>query len=379
MFSKPEVHSSVKPFTANQQYVGIDKIKIIYPLCPELCDGSSDLFTKNGVRTTAKGVELPYLKGRIKSEEHPTIYFEVRDNGTMAVVEFNPARVMDLHGDTLCAPEMLEATVVWAIKYLSEAIMPSWCFNWATSELTNHDHNKWPLDWRSMVKIMRLDVARDFYCPFQPFGIRNLADVEKSGYPTDNCYRNRGVPQTLIWGKGLRASLYNKSLKHHKDRDGGWYRFELQAKTEDLKKRGMQTLDDISKDKIFGFLWERWDLSNLSTDITIASDIAGFKKLLLAHTTAIRAETFMGIASSMALRLPLAMSSRTISDYRRIGEGLGFSLGSPLESLGSTFVHIDFAQGMVVETIASENSQELTLTEHGFTGNMNLQLMKENL
>lgn len=57
MFYQPAVHSSVNPFTANQEYVGIG---LTYPLAPELCDGSSELFTKNGGRTTAKGLEIPF-------------------------------------------------------------------------------------------------------------------------------------------------------------------------------------------------------------------------------------------------------------------------------------------------------------------------------
>ena len=92
----PAVHSSVQPFTANQEYVGIDKIRIIYPLDTEFSDGSSDLFTKNGVRTTIRGTELHYAKGSIPTENGGTIYFELRNNGKLAVVEFNPARVMDL-------------------------------------------------------------------------------------------------------------------------------------------------------------------------------------------------------------------------------------------------------------------------------------------
>ena len=377
MFHMPAAHSSVQPFTANQEYVGIDKIRIIYPLDTEFSDGSSDLFTKNGVRTTIRGTELHYAKGSIPTENGGTIYFELRNNGKLAVVEFNPARVMDLNGDTLCTPDKLEATVVWAIKGLSEALMPIWCYDRATAEIRNHDHALWPAQWRSMVEIMRLDVARDIYCPFQPFGISNLMHIKKTRYTTDVIYRNSGVPQTLVWGKALRASFYNKSLVHHKDSDGGWHRFELQLKTAELKKRGMRNLEEISKKKIYSLLWERWNLSNLSNDLTIASGLDGFKKLLLARTTAIKAETFMGIATSMALGLPMEMNTRTISEYRKLGEELGFALGNPLDSFGTRTVRIDFALGIVVDVDAIESSQTFTLTDHGMNENIENQLTKE--
>jgi hypothetical protein len=377
MFHMPAIHSSVKPFTANTDYVGIDKIRIIYPLDTEISDGSSDLFTKNGVRTTIKGTHLAYAKGSIPTENGGTIYFELRNNGTKAVVEFNPARVIDLKGDTLCDVDKLEATVVWAIKGLSEALMPIWCFDRATAEITNDDHNKWPSVWRSMVEIMRLDIARDIYCPFQPFGVSNLMHIKKSRYSGDVIYRNNGVPQTLVWGKALRASFYNKSLIHHKDADGGWHRFEIQVKTAELKKRSMRTIEDISKDKVHGLLWERWDLSNFSNELTIASGAESFKKLLLARTTAIRAETFMGIAASMALGLPMEMNARTITEYRKLGEELGFALGNPFESFGTRTVRIDFAMGTVVDIDELESSQRLTLTDNGFGENIEIHLTKE--
>lgn len=377
MFHMPAIHSSVKPFTANTEYVGIDKIRIIYPLDTEISDGSSDLFTKNGVRTTIKGTHLAYAKGSIPTENGGTIFFELRNNGTKAVVEFNPARVIDLKGDTLCDVDKLEATVVWAIKGLSTALMPIWCFDRATAEITNDDHNKWPAAWRSMVEIMRLDIARDIYCPFQPFGVSNLMHIKKTRYTGDIIYRNDGVPQTLVWGKALRASFYNKSLIHHKDADGGWHRFEIQVKTAELKKRAMRTIEDISKDKVHGLLWERWDLSNFSNEITIASGADSFKKLLLARTTAIRAETFMGIAASMALGLPMEMNTRTITEYRKLGEELGFSLGNSFESFGTRTVRIDFAMGTIVETAELESSQRLTLTDNGFDENIEIHLTKE--
>jgi uncharacterized caspase-like protein len=58
----PAVHSSVKPFTANQEYVGIDKIRIIYPLDTELSDGPSNLFRENGARTTISEINWHMAK-----------------------------------------------------------------------------------------------------------------------------------------------------------------------------------------------------------------------------------------------------------------------------------------------------------------------------
>ena len=109
----PAVHSSVKPFTANQEYVGIDKIRIIYPAFQEYSDGYHELFRKHRVRKTASGGVLLDDIGEFQSETAAPIYVELREHGTKVLLDFNPARQMDPDGDTLCHPDVVEATVIW--------------------------------------------------------------------------------------------------------------------------------------------------------------------------------------------------------------------------------------------------------------------------
>jgi hypothetical protein len=85
----------------------------------------------------------------------------------------------------------------------------------------------------------------------------------------------------------------------------------------------------------------------------------------------------MGIAASMALGLPMEMNARTIAEYRKLGEELGFALGNSFESFGTRRVRIDFAKGTVVDLDEIESSQRLTLTDHGFDENIEIHLTKE--
>jgi len=97
-------------------------------------------------------------------------------------------------------------------------------------------------------------------------------------------------------------------------------------------------------------LWERWELSQLSSEVSISEGSLDFIKELHLHTTPKKVQTFLGIALSMAKGFPTYMNDRTISEYRKIGAKCGFNLGDGLETLGSKTVQIDFAQGLVVET-----------------------------
>ena len=107
-------------------------------------------------------------------------------------------------------------------------------------------------------------------------------------------------------------------------------------------------------------LWERWELSQLSSEVSISEGALDFIKELHCHTTPKKVQTFLGIALSMAKGFPTYMNDRTISDYRKIGAKCGFNLGDDLETLGSKTVRIDFANGLVVETRKQLSNSEFT-------------------
>jgi hypothetical protein len=381
MFHTPAVHDPMQPFTANQEYVGIDKIRIIYPAFQEYSDGYHELFRKHRVRKTATGGVLLDDLGEFQSDTPAPIYVELREHGTKVLLDFNPARQMDPDGDTLCHPDVVEATVIWAIKELSYAVMPAWGVDKETGEFIYDDPSRWPEGWQKEVVLTRLDIARDFYSPFESFGVKSLTNIRKKRHRKDVLHRNDEVVQTMTWGSkhSIRCNLYNKSLKHHKDAKGGWFRFEEQVKTKALKQYGMRTLDGVRANRAYSLLWERWDLSNLSSDVTIAEGAVEFMTTLLNATSPTKAQTFMGLALSLHLGLPVAMNDRTIDEYRKIGKSCGFTLGEDPANLGSKKVHIDFARGEVVDSEVSESPQELTLTDSGLPENIELQPIKENV
>ena len=345
--------ASYKPFTKHTEYAGIDKIRITYPLDTELSDGSDDLFTKHGVRKTlSRGGELRYAKGSIPGPNGDNVYLEVRNNATQAVVEFNPSRSIDPDGSTLCPPDQVENIVIAVIRFLGlHTVVPLWVIDHQTGENVLEKPELWPSHWRKAVEVNRLDCARDIYSPFTGFGTRSLLGLKKPHFSTDNLTRNYGNVETMTWGQknNVRHSFYNKSLKHDKNANGGWFRFEIQMTTYSLKKNGIISLEDVTNLKAFRLLWRRWNVSHLDTSISIGEGQANLVMQLQKHVSGIQVQTFLGLAVSYASGFLIDMHAKTLKFYRDIGKKVGFNLGQPLDSYGNIQVKIDFAAGEVVE------------------------------
>jgi len=360
-YSDYEPRSGSGMFTAHTEYVGIDKIRLIYPVHQEYSDGSYDLFTKHKVKKTrGNGVLLDFI-GEAAADPRAPIYIELRNQGTEALIEFNPARQMDVGGDTLCHPDVVAASVIWVLQELAYVAMPRFAVDPQSQEILIGDYKKWQKGWMSDCRLTRLDIARDIYSPYTGFSIDSLLNVKKSYYKDDIVYRNKGKNESITWGSkaSARCTIYNKSLKHHRDATGGWFRFEVQAHTETLKKFGLRTLDGVCEARSNSLLIYKWNQSNMGEPIGVSDGAYDLTKKLEAVLAPREITAFLGVAYSLARNLPLLISSRTISKYRSIGRDLGFNLGDDLDNLGQKKVRIDFGLGEIVKI---SDSDEFMLT-----------------
>lgn len=344
--------SGGKGFMANLEYVGIDKIRLIYPAHP-YSDGSYDIFTKHKVKKTSKaGVYLEDYIGEAAADPRAPIYVELRNYGTEVLVEYNPARQMDVNGDTLCHPDSVIATAIWVMQELHYAVMPRFAVDPHTQEILIDDYTRWAPGWERDCRLTRLDVARDIYSPFPGFDIDALMHIRKSRHRNDYIYRNDGKAQTITWGSknSARCSIYNKSLAHHKNADGGWFRFEVQAHSETLKRFGLRTLDGVRNDRVEALLWYKWEQSNLGQMLSISDGAALVHAELEKLLSPREVQIFLGVAFSKANGLPIRMNDRTLSKYRAIGKEIGFNLGDDLSRLNTRKVWIDFSKGEVKDS-----------------------------
>lgn len=341
--------SGGRRFTSNLEYVGIDKIRFIYPTHP-YSDGSYDMFTKHKVKKTSKsGVYLEDFIGTAAADPRAPVYVELRNFGTEILVEYNPARQMDVNGDTLCHSDSVIATAIWVMQELHYAVMPRFAVDPLTQEVLIEDYTRWLPGWEKDCRLTRLDLARDIYSGFPGFGIDSLMHIRKSRHRNDYIYRNDGKAQTITWGSknSARCSVYNKSLAHHNNGSGGWYRFEVQAHTETLKKFGLRTLDGVTSTRVEELLWYKWEQGNLGQMLNISEGAALVHSDLEKLLSPREVQTFLGVAFSLANGLQVGINERTLSKYRQIGKQIGFNLGDDLSRMNTKKVWIDFSKGEV--------------------------------
>jgi hypothetical protein len=127
-------------------------------------------------------------------------------------------------------------------------------------------------------------------------------------------------------------------------------RFELQARTPILKKVGLRTLGDITNKKVFPWLWDRIQMSNLYQPIEISGQSGKSQVLndIRRLAPGIKGQTLLGIALSKSLGLEVDINERTLREYEAIALNAGLRLGEPLDFESKTSVSLDFAAGEVL-------------------------------
>jgi hypothetical protein len=337
---------SINLITDNEQYVGVDKVRIAFPLEPQCNNGSAEIFTRNGFARTQSDGRLKWAEGFTQKGTEAPIYCKVINNGYTAIMEFNPSRQLDRYGSTLCAPDDVYKTVAWAVETFNEAFRPVWTIDRQTGAFIESPA-QWPESWESQVVIRRLDLARDFSIEHPDFGLDPYLRIKKKGQKKDAVYRDNGEAQTIAWGRGnrLRTHFYNKSqAPSHKCEENQW-RFEIQARRSWLRPKGIASLADISNELCIELLAERWALSRFDGEIFLGDDKVDFFEKAYAIMSPQKAMTFYGLACAMAIGHRPKMHPRMITEYEALGNSIGFQLGQPIQDFSGEAYGLDFSSG----------------------------------
>lgn len=325
-------------------HIGIDKLHIRIPLVPEDTDGSSAVWKKPMWIDGPNGRVFHRAEAHIELLPRMNVHLIVRDLGRVADIQFNPSRVMDAAGSSLCSVEVLEATVRFILGRLQHLITPSWMLNKETGEIGD----TWPGDWLEKVTVTRLDIAADFtsYIPFKVELVQQqVAGRLKRLEPT----LNKGKVNTLTWGKQpwIRHVFYDKGA-HPEHRDSmGVFRFECQLHREFLKKTSLRQLSEITANRVLEILEERFVASRLGVPFSFNGGLSHLCDALDATVSSMKANGFLGVALRLSHGLDSGCNPKTLADYRSIGESIGFALGNPLESLGYSKYRLDWRTGII--------------------------------
>lgn len=341
--------STIKPkktISKLPRHIGIDKLHIHIPLYPDNTDGSSGIWKKKRYANTPNGQEIQKFEGFLEVSPRTVIHISIFNYGSIAEVQFNPSRVLDKEGSSLCPLKFLEGTVLWVLKQLEGTITPDWCIDRQTGEILE----VWPSDWYSRIKVTRIDLAVDITTS-EAFSISTVRQSVSNQHKITTTYENKGVCNSLEWGKKpwLREIFYSKgNHPNHKD-SKDVQRFEVQIHREFIRQKGWQNLEKITVPHILRLIEERWAKSGLSEAFSFDEDFASIYNQLLTYVTPSKAMNFLGSALVANNGLVLGINPKTVKEYQKLSQILGFSFGSDITKVGKKLYYLDLKKGKMLQ------------------------------
>ena len=326
-----------------QDYVGIDKIVIYYPLDSEWNDGSSPHLKKHRVIHLPNGGSTLVGQGSFPTDVGGDIHLTICNSGQSARVDFNPSRWADKAGCTLCPTSKIRESVIWAMEQVIETCRPIWSIDPNTGFTL--DSSLWPQDWESRVKFSEVHITRDFFIPDSAFSVSSLLCIDKKQYTKDSIFRHRGKVQTITWGKRSRArmSFYDKSDKHKLE--PGWFRFEVQAHPSALKDFNISHLIDWNDVKPLSLLLDKWEQSRFGEPFLIGSGISDLLNRLKADLAPRKVASIIGNAYLKSQGLDSGMAQRHLKEDEKYLRSIGFKFGMDLNSIGDRAVFLCIESG----------------------------------
>jgi hypothetical protein len=343
-----------QPFTGNLQYVGVDKLKISIPTAPGYSDGSADDSSSRRDINTTNGFHGRIDKTVIRLNERTTIHVEIQHFGNITYLDFNPSRILDYLRDRntseLCPPDQLSGVVMWVIEYLKDMFVPKWLVDEKTGEV----FEVYPSDWKDHVSIIKIALARDFYCDHPAFSLHALASIKKPYYSNDRIYRNNFEHNTLEWGKRPAIhKFYNKHKAPGHEVPEGWWRFESEYQRGYFKNRALgflgnktfRTLSDARPEVLLNLIKVRWEKSHLDDPFALKTDLAEIVENVIRQYRGVKAERLLGHLVASSFGIETGISARSKAESRRDLRKIGVSTGTPLDALGSQNFYVDLYKG----------------------------------
>lgn len=343
--SRSSTNNPKKTISMLPRHIGIDKLHIHIPLHSDSTDGSSRIWKKKKYSYTTNGHQIQKFEGLLEVTPRTVIHISIFNYGTVAEIQFNPSRVIDSEGSSLCPLKSLEASVRWVLKQVEDIITPDWCIDKQSGEILEI----WPSDWYSRVKAKRIDLAADI-ATSEAFKVATVRQQVSNNHRCIGTFENRGTCNTLVWGKQpwIRETFYSKGNcpEHKQSKD--IYRFEIQMHREFIKQKGWQNLEMVTAAQIMNFMEERWDKSGLGIAFSLNSSFTSLYSQLLSQMNPSKAMNFLGAALVASHGLSLGINEKTVKDYRKLGQTLGFSLGSDIFMTSTELAYLDLKKGKLL-------------------------------
>lgn len=336
-----------EPTIALGPTLGVDRVAIEVPLIPSVSDPKLLL-------SAIKNTQLGRWGTRATARHSSTgakIHFQFNRARWSITMEFNPSRFMDPDGTALIPADAVRRVVELLVQeYFSDGeALPAF----AVTEEGQESLERWEDDWPEQIRVVRLDVSRDFVSNDSRFNVGLLSTRKARFARAVSIIHNQDGPSTWDSPKSRRSSavkFYDKFKQAQKQKvknlpPPGTFRFEYLMRSKHLRRAHIHTVADLNEAKIEAALRQGWDISGLGTPLVYPNGWI-YQLLESPLSTQEKLETIgYLVANDQNAASWIPKSHR--EEIRRLAKRAGFSFRRPLAKQGKMFFHLDLEKGEI--------------------------------
>lgn len=316
-------------------FFGVDRLSVSFPLRSWESDPSA--WSRSSTTRPGTPNSVTSLGHVVKVEEGVSIFIglqEVPATGqTWGKIEFNPSRIIDPEGTSLCPPSRVREVAVDAVDFALSLLEP------AVPDV-------------GAMNVRRLDVARDFQNVTRPaYLVQGLGPVHRPWARRNLVHYDPGKngAQTLMVGSGAGVvRLYDKDQESG-GKAPGVLRWEVEARRDWCQKYGnIKTVADATDERVESLGRNRWEWSQMGTEVTAMESVV--EKVMRSGLSFAEQRGLIGYLTMIAAGADVRAANSTHSKYRRLSRQIGVSIdpGSLSGESPGFRAHLDLEQGCEV-------------------------------
>lgn len=350
------IAANVGPITScmpSDAHWGIDTVRISFVVSPEHCDLHARLWPLVSTRNLRD--DLPEAETLVRDVQYEsaavrTTLYTARN---ICMMHFNAARMVSPKSSTLLPPAAFRTLVY---RLLEDQMAVTWPHFVRISE---DGELVWQDDWAEHVRIKRIDIARNLSIA-DPEAVKiGLRAARARNMKTQHEYTDANGGWTLE-NKTARSGtdrIYDKSadlarweVEERLLSGTPMFRFESQVQRDRLERLGLRRLSEITDERVWQALEERWDATGWGSPLPGRTDLFGAVKGL---SVAVQ-EGLLGYLVLAESGDTAHMSRSHVAERKRLAKSLGLTPGTPVDLLGAPDRRIDLRAGCIVPMAKAE-------------------------
>jgi len=328
--------------------VGVDRIAVEIPLVPSKSDGKALLSTIKNTQLGRWGAKATAVHEATDTK----IHFQFNRARWSITMEFNPSRFMDPDGTALTPIESVaRITELLIEEYFADGeALPAFAVTTEGDESLEY----WEESWRSQIRIIRLDGARDFHILDPFFSIELFKETKAKFARAVSIIYNKGRAET--WDspsskKNSHVKFYDKTAHAVKKKlknipAQGTYRFEYLMRNKHLQRHHLHTLEDLTPAKFEAALRFGWDMSKLGNPVN--HEMGWVKQINDSSIPAYAKAQVIGMLYANEVSLDLNLKPHEKRNIKRFAKAAGISFRRSLKKQGNLCMRLDLETGTAI-------------------------------